>query len=173
MTYPSRQRQRGAVLIVSLFFLLLLAMIAATTTQTNTTQLKMAGNEQLRVEAQQQTMSTIDAIIDDPDNMPVVGEVGYLICDINATGNDCDAKVIELPSTVTTTPTNTDLAYSVTRVGPLEASPPSMVEDEASSATFYRVARYEITAEYDGSDAQLGNSQLVQGMLVRIPADGN
>ena len=90
-----------------------------------------------------------------------------------ATANSCDAKVIDIPTSVTTTPANTSLDYNATRVGPLESSPPSMSEDEASSAAFYRVARYEITAEFDGSDAQLGNSRIVQGMMVRIPADAN
>ena len=45
-----------------------------------------------------------------------------------------------------------------------------MDEDQASSASFYSVARYEVSASYDGSAAKLGNSRIVQGMLVRIPS---
>ena len=169
----TQRSQQGTILIVSLFFLLLLSIIAATTTETNSMQLRMAGNEQARIEAQQRTMSAIDAIIDNTDNTPVIGDIGYRICAAGSNASGCDAALINVPSAVSTTPSNTTLNYHVTRVGPLEASPPSMSEDEASSASFYRVARYEVSADYDGSAAKQANSRIIQGMLVRIPAANN
>ena len=75
MTYR-RSRQEGAVLIIALMFLLLLTLVATTGAETSTLQLQMAGNEQSRVEAQQQALAIIDAILDDSDNTPVVGGVG-------------------------------------------------------------------------------------------------
>lgn len=160
-------------MIVSLFFLLLISLVALTTTETNSMQLRMAGNEQSRVEAQQRVMSAIDAIIDDTDNTPVIGDVGYKICATGSSDLSCDTSIIGLPGGVTATPSGTQLSYHVSRMGPLETSPPVMSEEQASSASFYRVARYEVTATYTGAAAKLGNSSVVQGMLVKIPAVTN
>lgn len=167
------KRQRGAALIVSLLFLLLLTLVAATGAENSTLQLQMAGNEQSRVEALQQNMAILDAIIDDADNAPVVGGVGFKICDLAASDASCDLKEIEIDSSVTTVPTGVDVDYFVTRVGPLEVDAPSMSEELASSASAYKFARQEITSVIDGTDARLGNSTVVQGMQVRIPAQNN
>ena len=74
---------------------------------------------------------------------------------------------------MTTVPTGVDVDYFVTRVGPLEVDAPSMSEELASSASAYKFARQEITASIDGTDARLGNSVIVQGVQVRIPAQNN
>jgi hypothetical protein len=169
----SRTRQKGAVLIVTLMFMLLLALVATTGAETSTLQLQMAGNEQSRVEAQQRSLAILDAIMDDSDNAPVVGGVGYKICDLTATNTSCDLKEIDLSTTVTTVPSGVGVDYFVTRVGPLEVDAPSMDEEQASSASAYKFARQEITASFDGSQARLGRSTIVQGVQVRIPAQNN
>ena len=168
-----RENQQGAALIVALLFLLLITLVATTGAENSTLQLQMAGNEQSRVEALQQNMAVLDAIIDDPDNTPVVGGVGFKICDVAATDASCDLTEIDLDTTVTTVPTGVDIDYFVTRVGPLEVDAPSMSEELASSASAYKFARQEITTAIDGTDARLGNSTVVQGMQVRIPAQNN
>ena len=168
-----REKQQGAALIVALLFLLLITLVATTGAENSTLQLQMAGNEQSRVEALQQNMAVLDAIIDDPDNTPVVGGVGFKICDLASTDASCDLTEIDLDSTVTTVPTGVGIDYFVTRVGPLEVDAPSMSEELASSASAYKFARQEITATVDGTDARLGNSTVVQGMQVRIPAQNN
>lgn len=165
--------QRGAALIIALLFLLLLTLVATTGAENSTLQLQMAGNEQSRVEALQRNMAILDAIIDDADNAPVVGGVGFKICDLAATDASCDLKEIEIASSVTSVPTGVDVDYFVTRVGPLEVDAPSMSEELASSASAYKFARQEITSTIDGTDARLGNSTVVQGMQVRIPAQNN
>lgn len=165
--------QRGAALIVSLLFLLLLTLVATTGAENSTLQLQMAGNEQSRVEALQQNMAILDAIIDDADNAPVVGGVGFKICDQSSTDTSCDLKEIAIDSSVTTVPTGVSVDYFVTRVGPLEVDAPSMSEELASSASAYKFARQEITSTIDGTDARLGNSTVVQGMQVRIPSQNN
>lgn len=169
----ARRQQQGAALVVALLFLVLISLVAITGAETSTLQLQMAGNEQSRVEAQQQAMAVIDAIIDDTDNAPIVGGIGFKICDTAATDASCDLKEITLASSVTTVPTGVDVEYFVTRVGPLEVDAPSMSEELASSASAYKFARQEITASIDGTDARLGNSVIVQGIQVRIPAQNN
>ena len=103
----------------------------------------------------------------------MVGGVGFKICDVASTDASCDLTQIALNTTVTTVPTGVDVEYFVTRVGPLEVDAPSMSEEMASSASAYKFARQEITATIDGTDARLGNSQVIQGIQVRIPAQNN
>jgi Na+-transporting NADH:ubiquinone oxidoreductase subunit NqrC len=169
----SARRQRGTTLIISLFFLLLLSLIATTMSRSATTQLQMAGNEQARMEAQQQALSIVDAIAADSTFTPVVGNIGYKTCTTGSSDSSCDASLISLESAVTASPTGTALNYHVTRVGPLEAAAPTMSEESASSANFYKVARFELNSEYDGSDAKLGSASVVQGLLVRVSNPGN
>ena len=166
-------QQRGAVLIVSLLFLLLLTLIATTASRTSTFELKMAGNEQSRIEATQHALAVIDAIESDSDNTPIVGDIGYKICATGVSGSGCNESIITLASTVTTVPTGSSLSYHVTRKGPLETDAPTMDEDQASSASAFKVARYEVTATYDGTGAGLGSAQIVQGVLVKIPSQAN
>jgi hypothetical protein len=173
MRLHRHQGERGAVLILSLFFLLLLTIVATTTTQTSTLQLQMAGNDQAKVEAQQRVMAVIDGIMDDTDNTPIVGAIGYKVCKTGDADNTCDETLIALSSGVTTVPTGATLTFHVLRKGPLTAGAPVMSENAASSASAFNVARYEIIAEYDGSAARLGSSSIVQGMLVKIPSQAN
>jgi hypothetical protein len=169
----TRALQSGAVLIVSLLFLLLITLVATTGAQTSTLQLQMAGNEQSRVEAQQRALALLDAIIDDADNAPVVGNIGFKICDESSTDTSCDLNAISLDTTVTTLPAGVDLEYFVTRVGPLEIDAPTMSEAEVSSASAYKLARQEVTATIDGIEERLGGATIVQGVNVRIPAQSN
>ena len=161
------------MLIIALIFLLLISLVAATAAETSTLQLQMAGNNQSRVEAQQRVLAILDAIMDDKDNTPIVGDIGYKICDTSSIDVSCDQTLISLASSVTTVPSGADKDYYVTRMGPLETDAPVMSEDMASSASAYKVARYEITASFDGSAARLGNSSIVQGVQVKIPALNN
>jgi hypothetical protein len=173
MTAGKKAQQRGAALIISLLFLLLITLVATTGSENSTLQLQMAGNEQSRVEAQQRALAVLDAILDDSDNAPVVGGIGFKICDVSTSDVSCDLARISLDSSVTTVPSGVDVDYFVTRVGPLEVDAPSMAEEIASSASAYKFARLEIAATIDGSDARLGRSSIVQGMQVRIPALNN
>ena len=169
----AHRTQAGAALIIALLFLALITLVATTGAQTSTLQLQMAGNEQSRVEAQQRAMALLDAIIDDSDNAPVVGDIGFKICDENSTDTSCDLKQISLDANVTTMPVGVDYEYFVTRIGPLEIDAPSMAEEEVSSASAYKLARQEVRAEVDGIRERLGRATIVQGVFVRIPAQGN
>ena len=157
----------------ALLFLLLITLVATTGAQTSTLQLQMAGNEQSRVEAQQRALAVLDAIIDDSDNAPVVGNIGFKICDEGSLDATCDLNSIALDGAVTTLPPGVDLDYFVTRVGPLEVDAPTMDEAQVSSASAYKLARQEVMASVDGIEERLGSSMIVQGVNVRIPAQNN
>jgi len=161
-------RQRGVVLIVSLLILLLLGIIATTTSQVSLLQLFMAGNDEARSDALQRSLAAIDAILDNADNTPVVGDLGYVIC---KKGNTCDADLIDL---ATTNPEIPDLDkytdFTVVRVAPLETTIPVMDESMASSGISYRAARFEVTAFYDDTASGQGKATVTQGVLVKLAA---
>lgn len=163
--------QRGVVLIVSLLILLLIGVIAATTSEVSLLQLFMAGNDESKSDALERSLAAVDAILDDANNTPVVGNLDYVICKLGAAdpGNECNVKVIDL--TASGIP---DLGnypnYTVIRVAPLETTIPVMDESMASSGTSYRAARFEISATYDDTASGLGRTTVTQGVLVKLAA---
>jgi len=62
-TNPSRQRQSGAALIVSLILLMVLTVLAISTMRTASLELLMAGNAQYRESAFRLAQSGIDAVV--------------------------------------------------------------------------------------------------------------
>lgn len=161
-----KSRQRGAVLLIAMIFLLLLAIIAGTVTQTSILEFFMAGNAQFREEAFQEAQAVVTEISSDIDNFPVVGQVGYTICQTGAT---CDAPVITL-----TANTGTTAEYSVVRRGPLilESLPFRQGESSGSSTPNFDAVVFEINVAVDGSDNKLGSAEIVQGVAVRVVSSG-
>ena len=83
-------------MIIAMIFLLLISLVASTAAETNSLQMHMAGNQQLQLTAHQRVMAITDAILADTDNTPVIGNVGFKICDADSTDTSCDAAVIAL-----------------------------------------------------------------------------
>lgn len=161
----SINRQRGAVLLVSMIFLLLLAIIAGTVTQTSILEFFMAGNEQFREEAFQKAQAVVNEISGDLDNFPVVGSVGHTVCPLG-----CNTS--PFPSTLNTPDVNDEYVttYQVVRRGPLilESLPFRQSESSASSSPNFDAAVFEIDVDVDGSATRLGAARLIQGMAVVV-----
>ncbi|MEP1471489.1 MAG: PilX N-terminal domain-containing pilus assembly protein [Halieaceae bacterium] len=163
------RQQQGVVLIVSLFFLLLLSILAAAMSQTNILQLQMAGNDAAKVDSMQRALAIVDAMIDNTDNTPVVGDIGYRVCPTtpgpNTTG--CNQTTISLPADVAAEVLDAgiEIDYYVDRVGPLETPAPFFDEGGSFSADSFKVARQEVTVRFDRTDANLGLSEVTQGYL--------
>jgi len=66
-TSPSRQRQSGAALIVSLILLMVLTVLAISTMRTASLEMLMAGNAQYRESAFRLAQSGIDAVLQQGD----------------------------------------------------------------------------------------------------------
>jgi len=164
----SSRRQVGMVLLVSLLVLLLLGVIASTAARTGLLQLHMAGNDAAGVGARQHALAALDAVVADTTMMPAHVEVGYTICDDRSTLPDCDEHGILLEPGIR--PAIGDLSVSVVRIAPLESRLPVTAEATASSAVFYRVAKFEIRASYDATARGLGRARLVQGVFARTSA---
>ena len=167
----TRKSQGGIVLIVCLLILLLIGIVATTTSEVSLLQLYMAGNDESKSDALERALAAVDAIIDNAENTPVVGGIGFEICKV---GETCDAPIIDLRATDPGDPSLPDLdnypSYTVTRVAPLETTIPVMDESMASSGINYKAARFEVSATYDDTDSGQGRSTVVQGVLVKLAA---
>ena len=192
MSTRLQTRQAGAVLLVSLLFLLLMNIAVATTTRGSTLQLRMAGNEQSRLEARQRVMAVLDGIISDLDHFPAQGGIGHRICAAGSAGSHCDERLIELSADLTHTPAGGSLDFYILRKGPLETDLPDGAENggkgdvegsdensgegsgenggEKAGAIVFKAAHFEIFAEFDGSGMGLASSSMTRGVMVKVPA---
>ena len=166
-----KQRQEGAVLLIAMIFLLLLAIIAGTVSQTSILEFFMAGNAQLREEAFQQAEAITSELVGDIDNFPVIGKIGYTMCESGkALGADCDDNLPVVKSDTT------NAEFSVVRRGPLilESLPFRQGEGDASSSPNFDAAIFEIDVgvNVDGAAPRLGSAQIVQGVAIRIVSSG-
>lgn len=165
--------QHGAVLMVSLVFLLLLTIVAVSAMKTGIFELLMASNEQSRIEAFQRAQSISDDIFADPANIPVFGNVGDRFCSTTASvGTDnCVKNEIDIDDELDADPSVEEtINYYVQRVGPLYSPPPRLRATAGFSAAAYTSARFEISVDYDGTEARAGRAQLAQGVLVLLPS---
>jgi hypothetical protein len=152
--------QHGSVMIVALVFLVVLGIMGLTSMQTSRLELRMAGNEQVKVSAQQAAQSLIDAIVADSTTTPVIGGVGYVLC--TAGQPDCDLTSITMPAG----PLQPEIAAQhlgatgeLTAIGP----PP---RGTGFSADFFEANHYRLTSTYDRSDEGLGRAAVTQGMVI-------
>ena len=158
--------ERGAVLPVCLLVLLLIAIITAALTRSNLLQMHMAGNTQAKTEALQQALAVVDWAMDDESSTPVAGGPGYKVCLVNSPDPDCDQATLSIDESLRPASGTVDL--TVTRLAPRSVPMPLMAERHASSSQFYRAAKFELRAAYDGTARGQGRAVVVQGVLVRI-----
>ncbi len=160
--------QRGLVLVVALLVLLLTAIIATAVAATSLLQLRMAGNDEAEVVAQQQALSAVDAVLSDPGATTVRGQPGYRRCTPGAGPDGCDQTDLDLDDRWL--PGAGGTGVTVTRIAPAGARLPPMAQDRASSAVAYRVAKFEVRAVHDDSLQGGARATVVQGVLVRLVA---
>jgi len=160
-------QQQGAVLVISLIFMLLTAMIVATLLTTSSTEMKMASNEQFRLEAAQKVESIIDNLYDFINESE---EDGFLkaadqrLCISPTDHSDCITEVLPiLLASLTTVETAETLNYYVEYEDENVPGYAVLSEDRASSGSF---GLYEIHVEYDASELGRGKASAVQGVMV-------
>ena len=92
----SRIHQRGAALITALIFLIIITMLSLSSMRSSTMELRQATNDEIRTTAFQNAQALVDAVLDTPSAMPVIGGVGYRTCSADF-GSDCIIKTMSLP----------------------------------------------------------------------------
>lgn len=156
-------------LIICLLMLLLIGIVATAGSQVGQLELFMAGNAESQSDAMQRSLAAVDAVLEDPDDyLPVVGDVGHVIC---RTGETCDTDVIDLAASHPQLPDQDKYSeITVTRAAPLESPLPVLDETGASSGVAYKAAHFEVTAEYDDTASGLGKARVTQGVMYKITA---
>lgn len=160
----TRQAQRGAALITALIFLIIITMLSLSAMRSSILELRQASNDELRVAAFESAQAIIDAVMNTPGNMPVVGDVGFLICTKYETCEDTSltltgglyADEIE----------DQQVRVRVERLGPLFGPPPRGLGTSARNLT---AASFKIEADYNRTDDGLGRADLAQGVMVVVP----
>jgi len=163
--YSSRERQRGAILVIALMFLVAITLYTISSMRSSNIGLFMAQNEESRVAAAQAAQALADAIVATPASTPVVGVSGYTACTANETG--CTRNDLPVTDPVLAYAIANDyIAARVERTGTIFRPPPRVVEtsiDKFSSASF------RVTTTYDRIDEGLGREQVTEGVLVLVP----
>jgi hypothetical protein len=166
-THPSiDRRQSGVVLVAALLLLLTITLVALTSMQGSTLELRMATNEQERMEAFQTAQATIDYILDNPSSFLVKGDVaGYTVCTANLSG--CNEATLDLDADVTGSPfDDTQDSVEVTRLDPATMPPPRGLE---MSADKFTVANFSVDGKHDAAATGGGYAEIVQGYMRLVP----
>lgn len=164
MLHTGRSSQRGSVFLPALIFLLILTLAATTNMRTSTLELRMAGNEQQRVETFELTQSIVDEVVGNPENIRVAGDIGYVNCTPGISG--CNANDIIVNSSLLPIAKAGNATVMVERMGPALSAPPRGIN---TSADAFSAARFEVDTSYDGTADNEGRVGIVQGVLVLVP----
>jgi len=159
--FHAPHREQGVALLMALMFLVIITLISLSSMRTSTLELKMAANEQLRVEAVQSAQSAIDQIIN-VDNFPVVTE-DYTVCfnmagDTDTQGNSCNETQSDLD--------NTNKHVEVR----LKSSGSFTCRACQSSSNKFSAAQFAIHSEYEDTNHG-GRATVGQGLLMLIPSN--
>jgi hypothetical protein len=167
----TRHQQRGAALFTALMFLIILTLISLAAMRTSTLELRMANNQESKLNAFQTTQAISDATIAETENVKVFGEVGRRMCtgadaDDTPDGIDCDEYGVTLVDDLYAD----DLAdgrikIAVTRLSPLERPAPRAL---GTSAAVFSVAAFQVDVAYDATDLGLSKGRIVEGVMVLI-----
>lgn len=151
-------------------FLLMLAVLAGTALRVSALEFRMAGNDQFREQALQQALGVAQALAVNPQHFPLDLGVGESLC---GAGSTCARPVLPPAPMADALPEGTVLDYRITRRGPLFAPVPDLrlAEAQASGASGWRAASFEVQVAIDGTALGLGSARVVQGMALLLPTD--
>lgn len=162
----AHDHQEGAALITALIFLVLITMLSLSSMRSSMLEMRQAQNDEIRIAAFEGAQAVIDAVLDSPTNMPVVGGIGYTICSGNWQEKGC-GQAIALPGGLYQAEMEGgSIAVRVERLGPEFRPPPRGL---GSSARMLTAAAFQIEATYDLVDQRRGHSEITQGVLIVVP----
>lgn len=89
-------RQAGTALITALLLLVVITILSLTAVRSSTQELRMATNQESRIDAFQTAVALIDGVIETPGNLIIFGSAGFKNCTSNVI--NCGKNEITLPS---------------------------------------------------------------------------
>jgi len=161
------KRQRGGVLITAAIFLIVLGLMGLAAMQTSRLELRMSGNEELRLNAHQVAQSLIDAVVATPAMTPVIGGAGYTLC--TPGGADCDRESLFMPAAEMQQEVSANhLSGRAVMTAPTNSPPPRGL---GYSADKFAATAFEVSSTYDRADEGLGRSDVTQGLIILTPVN--
>lgn len=162
-----QNNQRGAALITALIFLIIITMLSLSSMRSSMMELKQAGNDEIRSAAFQNAQTLVDAVLDTPSAMAVVGGVGFRSCSADIAGASCNTTTMTLPDSLYAAElADQSITIIVERLGPTFRPPPRGL---GTSARMLTAAAFQIDARFMRGDQGEGHSEITQGMLVVVP----
>jgi hypothetical protein len=155
-------RQDGAALVVALLILIVITLLSLSAMRTGSLDVRMATNQQERIEAFQTAQAAVDGVLVYSSNFPVVGGAGYSVCTPNVT-DGCNQSTVLLPSQ---SPFN--LAGVVNKVKIIRPDPELGLPPRGmgTSVDKFGSARFVIESE---ASSGTGRAQLGQGYMILVP----
>ncbi len=166
ITEPRHSRaERGAALATALIFLIVLTLLGVAAVRSSTTALKLAGNEQSRIEAAEHAQAIVDEIADDPDNLQVLPGTSYSACFTSPTSPGGATPDFSCPIS---TPGLINTSYSYYAYGRVRRIEPEVMPIRGymnTSGAHFTGAQFEITGGWERRAEGFGAAEITQGVV--------
>lgn len=178
-------RQNGIALATALIFLVIITLLGLVAVRSSTTELRLAHNEQIRVEALEAAQAVVDSVLNNPQNLPINSNIDYLACfdsGTRGTHMPCPAEKATLVLTQNDEPVqpstpadecdpNADIfasgIYAESRRLPPEDVPvPGAL---FTSMDKFHAAAFSVRGQYACGNTGLGSADIEQGVLILVP----
>lgn len=169
----TRPGQQGAALATALIFLIILTLLGLAADRSGRIALRLADNEQSRIEALETAQSIVDAVADDATNLPILNGVGYGSCFLSPASPDGTSPTP--PSTFSCASSDSSLLdgrypyYTYVKTERLAPEKMPMQRGFGSSGLQYSGALFSVTGGYDRRGDGQSAAEISEG-IVRLQA---
>lgn len=175
--YHPTHTQSGIALATALIFLVVITLLGLVAVRSSTIELQLASNAQSGVEALQTAQAVVDAVIQNPANLPVNQNLEQMRC--YGSAEKCESPELVLPtpdgepsSTVSDQcdpnagPFQTGIYAEVKRLPPAQAPVPAAL---LTSMDKFHTVRFSVRGQYACGKAGLGAADIEQGIMKLVP----
>lgn len=178
-------RQHGIALATALIFMVVITILGLVAVRSSTTELRLAHNAQVRVEALQAAQAVVDSVISNPANLPVSADPDFLLCYDSGANGSHKACPSEHAGLVLATPQNLTVASAPAGECDPQASlfqsgvyaearrlPPEDVPVPGAFLTSmdkFHMAAFSVRGQYACGNTGLGSADIEQGVLKLVP----
>jgi len=161
-----KKNQSGVVLFVSLIMLIVITMISMSLMSMSGIEMRMANNEEARINGLQVAQAIVDVVASQDDVTPVIGAAGYTLCAGNS-DDACDVYVDDkLPENqVKTEVDEGSLQLMIIRTEPALQPPPRGTKWSIKS---FDSAPFRVRGIYDRTEEGGGYAAVEQGVEIMI-----
>ena len=186
-TISNPARQQGIALATALIFLVVITILGLVAVRSSTTELRLASNEQIRIESLQVAQAIVDSVIANPANLPLNSDINYFRCfDSGANGSQTACPADNPGLTLPTQPDGAapaggtpagecDPNAGIFQTGVYAESrrvPPADVPVPAAMLTSmdkFHMAAFSVRGQFACGNTGLGSADIEQGVLRLVP----